>query len=53
MGMGSRNMKNDFRVSCMEKSYGNTALDINMLDAAYGLDPLESSSVILMINHME
>jgi len=33
-------MKTDFRVSCMEKSYEDAALDINMLDAAYGLDPL-------------
>ena len=53
MGWGSRNMENDFRVSCMEKSYGDTSLDINMLDAAYGLDPMESPSMIVMINHME
>jgi len=46
-------MENDFRVSCMEKSYGDTSLDINMLDAAYGLDPMESPSMIVMINHME
>jgi len=37
----------------MEKSYGDTALDINVLDAAHGLDPLESPSMIVMINHME
>jgi len=37
----------------MEKSYGDTALDINMLDAAYGVDPPESPSMILMINYME
>jgi hypothetical protein len=53
MVRGSRNMKNDFRVSCMEKNYGDTALDINMLDAAYGLDSLESPSMIVKINHIE
>jgi hypothetical protein len=35
------------------KICGDTALDANMLDAAYGLDPLESPSMIVMITHME